>query len=65
MNKYRIGKVQDPRPDDPTFDTFDAALAAALDLSRADTLDSWVIAVWEADGYGRIAALIYQGGAYT
>lgn len=58
--KYRIGKVQDPRPDDPTFDDWQAALSAAMDMSGQDT---WVIAIWE-ENEGRIAALVYQGGVY-
>ncbi len=62
---YRIGKVNDPREDDPRIDGLDAAIAAALDMSDADTLDSFVIAVWEDDGYGYIAALCYQSGVYT
>jgi hypothetical protein len=64
MNKYRIGNVRDPRPDDPCFDAFDAALVAALALGDTDTLDSPVIAVWEEDGYGKVVALVYEGGAY-
>lgn len=63
--KYRIGKAQDPREDDPRIDGLDAAIAGALDMSDADTLDSFVIAVWEDDGYGRIAALCFQSGLYT
>lgn len=56
---YSIGKVQDPRPDDPTFADWQAALSAAITMSAADT---WVIAIWAADG--AIVALVYQTGVY-
>jgi hypothetical protein len=62
---YRIGKVNDPRDDDPRIEGLDAAIAAALDMSDESTWDSYVVAVWEDDGYGRIAALCYQSGVYT
>lgn len=58
--RFRIGKVQDPRKDDPTFDDWPAALSAAITMSGEDT---WVIAIWTADG--SIAALVYQAGVYT
>lgn len=57
--RYRIGKVQDPRDDDPTYPDWQAALSAALDMSGQDT---WVIAIW--DMTGDIEALVYQGWAY-
>lgn len=58
---YRIGKVQDPREDDPTFADWHDALSAAIDMSMQDT---WVIAVWDARD-GSIWALCYQSGVYT
>jgi hypothetical protein len=56
---YRIGKVQDPRDDDPTFNDWQAALSAAIDMSGQDT---WVIAIWSF--HGDILALCYQTGVY-
>lgn len=58
--KYRIGKVQDPRPDDPTFPDWTSALSAAIDMSLQDV---WVIAIWDTSG--DIHALVYQSGVYT
>ena len=58
---YRIGKVQDPRPDDPTFADWQVALIAAIDMSAED---SWVIAIWRMPD-GAIEALVYQGQVFT
>jgi hypothetical protein len=63
--KYRIGKVNDPRDDDPRIDGWDAALSAALDMSDGSAWDTFVVAIWEDDGYGTIAALCYQSSVYT
>lgn len=62
--KYRVGKVNDPRPDDPTFDDWQAALAGAHALMDASDWDNYVVAIWEGDD-GYIAALCYLGIVYV
>lgn len=56
---YKIGKVQDPRDTDPTFNLWEEALSHAITMSGED---EWVIAIWLSDGF--IEALVYQGGVY-
>ncbi len=57
--RYKIGKVQDPREDDPEFATWEEALSAAYTMSYED---SWVIAIWTRSG--AIEALVYCGQAF-
>lgn len=57
---YSIGYVQDPRKDDPRFETQEAAEIAAVDMSRKT---GNAIAVWD-DVSGEILMLAFEGIAY-
>lgn len=63
MTTYRIGKVNDPRPDDPTTTDWEAAMALADKIADESKWDDFVVAIWEGDD-GYIRALVYQGVVY-
>lgn len=56
--KYRVGKLRDPRPEDRSFEVRDHALAVAFDSAKDD--DVW--AVWLNDS---VVAVIYDGQMFT
>lgn len=60
---YRIGKVNDPRPDDPTTTDWQEAMDVADKLADESKWDNFVVAIWEGDD-GYICALVYQGTVY-
>lgn len=55
MNEYQVGQVENQSADDPAFDNYEKAIAAAK-------LGSWNDAVWAVWRMpdGDIQALVYQ-----
>lgn len=54
--KYRIGQLNDPRPDDPYFDTELEAVEAACNFDRILVT---TVGVW--DSYGELLAIVHEG----
>lgn len=60
---FSYGDPDDPRPNDPRFDTEEDATAAAQAYQIQRPHDGGVLAVWE-DESGEIMALVFAGYAY-
>ena len=58
--KFRIGRVNDPKPDDRLFET----QSAAETVATLESYDDSVWAVWEHES-GEILALVYQQQVFT
>lgn len=55
IGPYRVGHLQDPRPDDPHIPTVEQALIVALG-------ENALLAVWSDDD--AIVCIVYEGRAY-
>ncbi len=60
---FSYGDPDDPREDDPRFETEDAAISAALDVTGKWDWFNGVQAVWDHDT-GEILALVHGGFDY-